>query len=431
VQRDAHSARLFRRAQEILVGGVNSPVRAFKSVGRSPVFMARGAGAQIFDADGNAYWDYVCSWGAMILGHAHPAVTAAIQEQAQSGTSFGMATELEIELAEEIRKAVPSLERVRLVNSGTEATMSAIRLARAFTRREYVLKFEGCYHGHADSFLSQAGSGLATLGIASSPGVPEVLASRTINVPYNNPEAVARAFERFPEKIAAIIVEPVAANMGVVLPREEFLKGLRELASRSGALLIFDEVITGFRLDYGGAQGLFGLTPDLTTLGKIIGGGLPVGAYGGRAEIMRLVAPEGPVYQAGTLAGNPLAMRAGLATLKQLREPGFYERLNDLAQELASGLRAAAAAEGVGVTVNQVGSLLTVFFGEEEVADYDAAKACDTKKYAEFFGRMLEQGFLLPPSQFESWFLCAQHTRGAVQETLQASRNSFSLCGGS
>jgi glutamate-1-semialdehyde 2,1-aminomutase len=309
--------------------------------------------------------------------------------------------------------------------------MSAIRLARAFTRREYILKFEGCYHGHADSFLSQAGSGLATLGIASSPGVPEELSSRTINVPYNNPEAVARAFERFPEKIAAIIVEPVAANMGVVLPREGFLKGLRELASRSRALLIFDEVITGFRLEYGGAQGLFGLMPDLTTLGKIIGGGLPVGAYGGRAEIMRLVAPEGPVYQAGTLAGNPLAMRAGLATLKQLREPGFYERLNQLAQELASGLRAAAAAEGVGVTVNQVGSLLTVFFGEHDVADYDAAKRCNTQRFAEFFGRMLEQGFLLPPSQFEAWFLSAQHARGAVQETLQASRKSFSLCGGS
>jgi glutamate-1-semialdehyde 2,1-aminomutase len=416
------SDALFRRAQGVLVGGVNSPVRAFKSVGRNPIFIEGGQGARVFDTDGNAYWDYVCSWGAMILGHAHPAVTETIREQAARGTSFGVTTQLELELAEEIRKAVPAMERVRFVNSGTEATMSAIRLARAFTRRDYIIKCEGCYHGHGDSFLSEAGSGLATLGIASSPGVPENLAGLTLNVPYNNLGAMESAFGRFPGKIAAIIVEPVAANMGVVPPGNGFLRGLRELATAHGALLIFDEVITGFRLCYGGAQTIFGVTPDLTTLGKIIGGGLPVGAYGGRAEIMKMIAPEGPVYQAGTLAGNPLAMRAGLETLKQLQAPGFYERLDGLATRLATGLRESVAELKARAGINSVGSLLTLFFTDSEVADFASAKRSATQRFAGFFSGMLERGCLLPPSQFEAWFVSAAHDEQAIDDTLRACR---------
>lgn len=421
------SRALYERAQQVLVGGVNSPVRAFKAVGGDPLIIERGEGAYLYDADGNRYVDFVCSWGAAILGHAHPAVTAAIQEQAARGTSYGMTAEWEIDLAEQIRRAMPALEMTRFVSSGTEATMSAIRVARAFTKRDLVLKFEGCYHGHADSFLSQAGSGLATLGISASPGVPEPFAQMTLNAEYNDLNAVEAIFAKHRDQIAAVIVEPVAANMGVVLPKEGFLKGLREITKRNGALLIFDEVITGFRVAYGGAQSLFGIQPDLTTLGKIIGGGLPVGAYGGRGEIMSIVAPLGPCYQAGTLSGNPLAMRAGLETLRQLEKPGFYDKLNRKAQTLVKGIGDGVAAAGLPARLNSIASLLTLFFTGNEVTNYSDAKKADTKRYAAFFREMLNRGVFLAPSQFEAAFFSAAHTDSdlklaisAVQESLRA-----------
>ena len=413
------------RAEEVLVGGVNSPVRAFRAVGGQPLVIERAAGSRLWDADGREYLDYIGSWGAMILGHAHPNVVAAIQEQAARGTSYGMTNALEIELAEEIRKALPSMEKVRFVSSGTEATMSAIRAARAFTRRELVVKFEGCYHGHADSFLAQAGSGLATLGIAASPGVPAATAELTLTVPYNDVAAVEQAFAAHAGKIAAVIVEPVAANMGVVPPADGFLRSLRDITARAGALLIFDEVITGFRLGYGGAQTLAGITPNLTTLGKIIGGGLPAAAYGGRHEVMSLVAPLGPVYQAGTLSGNPLAMRAGLQTLRLLQRAEFYESLNAAAARLAEGVRGALAESGVEGRVNVAGSLLTLFFTGEEVSSYDAAKRADTSRFAAFFSEMLERGIVLPPSQFEAWFVSAAHTSEDIDRTLKACRESL------
>ncbi len=419
------SQAVFRRAEEVLVGGVNSPVRAFHAVGGEPLVVERAQGARLFDADGNEYVDYVCSWGAMILGHAHPVVTSAIADQAQRGTSYGMTTALEVELARLLTGALPALEMVRLVSSGTEATMSAIRLARAFTRRELILKFEGCYHGHADSFLSKAGSGLATLGVASSPGVPASLAELTLNAPYNDVAAVEETFARHANQIAAVIVEPVAANMGVVPPLLKFLEGLRELTRRNGALLIFDEVITGFRLAYGGAQTVFKIEPDLTTLGKIIGGGLPLAAYGGRRDIMQRLAPAGPVYQAGTLSGNPLAVRAGLETLKLLAAPGFYDELNRKAARLIEGLRSALDDSGMAGQVAAVGSLLTLFFTKPPVRDYEGAKKSDTRRFAVFFGEMLDRGVFLPPSQFEALFVSAAHTEDDIDRTVAVCRESF------
>ncbi len=419
------SSDLFARAQKILVGGVNSPVRAFRAVGGTPLIIERAAGSRLRDADGREYIDYVCSWGALILGHAHPDVVAAVAEQAARGTSYGMTSPLEIELGERVASAVPSIERVRFVSSGTEATMSAVRVARAFTKRDLILKFEGGYHGHADSFLVEAGSGLATLGISSSPGVPEALARLTLNAPYNDITTVERIFAQHKDKIAAIIIEPVAANMGVVAPASDFLAELRRITERAGTLLIFDEVITGFRLNYGGAQTVFGVRPDITVLGKIIGGGLPVAAYGGRREIMDMIAPLGPVYQAGTLSGNPLAMRAGLATLPLLERRDFYPVLDAKAARLADGLRAALADSGVSGQINVSGSLLTVFFANTPVRDCADAKNSDTTRFAAFFRDMLGQGILLPPSQFEALFVSAAHTDDDIDRTIAAARASL------
>jgi glutamate-1-semialdehyde 2,1-aminomutase len=418
------SEEIFHRGEKILVGGVDSPVRAFRSVGGTPLVIEKAQGPHIIDADGNTYTDYVCSWGALILGHAHPAVVQAIQDQATKGTSYGMTSPLESELAGQIAQAMPSIEMLRFVSSGTEATMSAVRLARAFTKRDLILKFEGCYHGHSDSFLSQAGSGLATLGISSSPGVPEAFARLTLNVPYNSLEAVEKTFQTHKNEIAAIIVEPIAANMGVVNPNEGYLDGLRQITKKNGALLIFDEVISGFRVALGGAQAQAKIKPDLTTLGKIIGGGLPVAAYGGRQEIMQMLAPLGPVYQAGTLSGNPLAMRAGLATLPHLRAANFYADLNKKSQRLAEGLRKAFKAANVPVQINAAGSLLTIFFNENPIQNYEDAKKSDTKKFAQFFNAMLDQGIFLPPSQYEALFLSAAHTESDIDRTIEAARKS-------
>jgi glutamate-1-semialdehyde 2,1-aminomutase len=419
------SREIFERAEQVLVGGVNSPVRAFRSVGGEPFIVDHGRGQFLYDADGNELLDYVCSWGAMLLGHAHPAVTTAISRQAERGTSFGATTELEVELATLITSAVPFIEKIRFVCSGTEATMSALRLARGVTKRDLLVKFEGNYHGHSDSFLSQSGSGLATLGIAECPGVPEALAALTLNAPYNDLNAVERLFAQHHNKIAAIIVEPIAANMGVVLPEPGFLAGLREISRRNGALLIVDEVITGFRLHNGAAQQLTGIEADLTTLGKIIGGGVPVAAYGGRAELMNNVAPLGPVYQAGTLAGNPLAMSAGIATLKQLAVPGFYEAIETRAQRLADGLHSAAEKAGVAAQVNAIGSLATLFFAAQPVRNYSDAKKSDAKRYGEFFRNMLDHGIFLAPSQYEAAFVSAAHTDVDIDRTLQAAIESL------
>jgi glutamate-1-semialdehyde 2,1-aminomutase len=419
------SEEIFRRATDVLVGGVNSPVRAFRAVGGEPIIVDRASGARLWDADDNEYIDYVCSWGALILGHAHPKIVQAIDEQARRGTSYGMPTELEVELATRIREALPSCEKVRFVSSGTEATMSAVRLARAATGRDLIIKFEGCYHGHSDSFLSEAGSGLATLGIAACPGVPQALAQLTLNAPYNDTAAVEKLFERNREKIAAVIVEPIAANMGLVPPAEGFLNSLRELTLRHGALLIFDEVITGFRVRYGGAQTLYGITPDLTTLGKIIGAGLPVAAYGGRRDLMEQVAPLGPVYQAGTLSGNPLAMSAGIASLKLLAAPGFYESLDARAKRLEEGIAAAVRETGIAATAVRAGSLLTLFFSPDPVTDYSIAKKCDTKRFAAYFRAMLDRGIFLAPSQFEAAFVSAAHSDADVDRTIAACRESL------
>ena len=419
------SREIFAEAEKVLVGGVNSPVRAFRSVGGEPLIIERGQGQFLYDADGNKLLDFVCSWGAMLLGHAHPAVAAAVADQAQKGTSYGVTTELEVELAQRIRRAIPFIEKIRFVSSGTEATMSALRLARGFTGRDLLIKFAGCYHGHADSFLSQAGSGLATLGIAECPGVPQALAQLTLNVPYNDLAGVERLFGMHKDKIAAVIVEPIAANMGVVLPAPGFLQGLRELTRKNGALLIVDEVITGFRLRNGSAQALFGIEADLTTLGKIIGGGLPVAAYGGRAEIMDRVAPLGPVYQAGTLAGNPLAMRAGIATLDELVEPGIYERIEKLAAALVSAIRETIIAEKIPAHVNSVGSLATLFFSAGPVTDYTDAKKSDTNRYTQYFRNMLERGVFLAPSQFEASFVSLAHTDADIDFAVQAAQDSL------
>jgi glutamate-1-semialdehyde 2,1-aminomutase len=419
------SQKAFERAGRVLVGGVNSPVRAFGAVGGMPIVVDRARGSQLWDVDGNAYTDFICSWGALILGHADPAISAALAEQAARGTSYGMTTELEVQLAEMLQKALPSMERVRFVSSGTEATMSAIRLARAATGRNCIVKFEGGYHGHGDSFLVKAGSGLATFGIAASPGVPEALAELTLNAPYNDLEAVERLFESHGHDIAAVIIEPIAANMGVVAPLEGFLSELREVTHRHGSLLIFDEVITGFRLCFGGAQNLFGVEPDLTTLGKIIGGGLPAAAYGGPRELMDQVAPLGPVYQAGTLSGNPLAMRAGIETLRRLAADGFYDSLERKGKTLGDAMHQALSETKIPCHVARAGSLLTLFFTAGPVEDYAEAKKSDTRRFASFFREMLRRKILLAPSQFEALFVSASHSDEDIQRTVAACRESL------
>jgi glutamate-1-semialdehyde 2,1-aminomutase len=414
----AVSRRLNDEAQHFLPGGVDSPVRAYKAVGGNPPFIQRGEGPYIFDADGNRYLDYVCSWGPLILGHAYPGVVRAIQKAAERGTSYGAPTELEVTLARMVTEAFPSIEMLRFVNSGTEADMSAIRLARAFTQRDKILKFEGCYHGHSDGLLAKSGSGIATLGIPDSAGVPASYTQNTLTVPYNNLQAVKDLFWLFPRDIAAIIVEPLAANMGVVAPADGFLAELRRLSSEHGALLIFDEVITGFRLAYGGAQELYGVKADLTCLGKIIGGGLPVGAYGGREEIMQLMAPLGPVYQAGTLSGNPLAMTAGIETLKVLRQPGFYARLEERAAQLAEGILKATQKTKIKTWTARAGSLMTTFFCDAPVVDYASAKRSDTALFNRFFHGILEEGIYWPPSQFEAAFVSTAHSAENIEETV-------------
>jgi glutamate-1-semialdehyde 2,1-aminomutase len=416
---------LFARAQKLMPGGVNSPVRAFRAVGGNPIYFAKGSGARLTDVDGRSYIDYVMSWGPLILGHCPPAVSAALKQAVETGTSFGASTPGEVTLAEMIREFMPSVERVRLVNSGTEATLSALRVARAATKREKILKFGGCYHGHADSLLVKAGSGVATLGLPDSPGVPAALAALTLTVPYNNPQALEAMFAAHRHQIAAVIVEPVAGNMGCVPPAGGFLQRLRQITAEQGTILIFDEVMTGFRVARGGAQALYGIEPDMTTLGKIIGGGLPVGAYGGRADLMDQVAPAGPVYQAGTLSGNPLAVAAGIKTLEALREPGFYEHLEENSGRLASGLLAAARQAGVPLTVNRVGSMLTAFLTSGPVFDYESAKTADTALFGRFFHRLLEHGVYFPPSQFEAMFVSAAHTADVIEETLAAARLAF------
>lgn len=421
-----NSKKLFEAALRLMPGGVNSPVRAFKSVGTLPHFIARAKGPKLYDADGNAFLDYVMSWGPMILGHAPAPVVKAIARAAARGTSYGAPTALEVQLAEMINEAVPSMERLRLVSSGTEAVMSAIRLARAYTGRDAILKFEGGYHGHADSLLVKAGSGAMTLGIPDSPGVPADLARHTLTVPYNDVNAVERLLEAHRGNLACVIVEPVAGNMGVVPPGADFLSRLRDLTSHYKIVLIFDEVITGFRVAYGGAQSRYGVTPDLTCLGKIIGGGLPVGAYGGRADTMKLIAPEGPVYQAGTLSGNPLAVTAGIETLKLLKKPGVYRQLEERGRLLGDGLNRVARESGIAVTINRVGSMMTMFFTPGPVNDYASAKKSDTQAYAAFFRSMLGQGIYLAPSQFEAAFLSTAHTPADIAKTVKAARAAFS-----
>lgn len=416
---------LFLESLRYMPGGVNSPVRAFRAVGGVPVFISRGKGSRVWDVEGREYIDYVGSWGPLILGHAHPRVVEVLREQALLGTSFGAPTQWELELCKLLVEALPSVEKVRLTNSGTEATMSAIRLARAYTKRKKVLKFEGCYHGHVDGLLVKAGSGALTFGVPDSPGVPEEYAGLTLVVPYNDLGAVEGAFQRHKGEIACVIVEPVAGNMGVVLPEKGFLEGLREICSREGALLIFDEVITGFRLSWSGAQGLFGVMPDLTCLGKIIGGGLPIGAFGGRAEVMDLLSPSGPVYQAGTLSGNPLSVRAGLETLKVLGESMPYGDLEALGKNLALGLLELFSEKGIPVTINQIGSMLTVFFTEGPVKDFDSARKSDTRLFSAFFHAILKRGLYIPPSQFESWFLSLAHTESDIYMTLDRIRDAL------
>ncbi len=419
------SQQLFKEAVELIPGGVNSPVRAFKAVGDFPVFIEKGEGSKLYDVDGNEFVDYICSWGPLLLGHQPASVTAAVQDALLKGSTFGAPTVLEVEIAKMIVDAVPSVEMVRMVNSGTEATMSAIRLARGYTKRNKLVKFEGCYHGHADHLLIKAGSGALTFGVPSSPGVPESIASETLTATYNNLDSVKNLFEQYPDQIAAVIVEPIAGNMGLVPPTEGFLEGLREVTKEHGALLIFDEVISGFRASYGGAQKVFNVMPDLTCLGKIIGGGLPVGAYGGRKEIMEHVAPVGPVYQAGTLSGNPVAMAAGIAALTELAKPGVYEMIESKAKKLADGLRVAAEKAGVKVAVNHSASLLTVFFTEQPVDNYAAAMSSDTAKFKVFFQSMLNQGIYLPPSQFECWFVSLAHSDEDLAKTLAAAETAF------
>ncbi|MFH1139255.1 MAG: glutamate-1-semialdehyde 2,1-aminomutase [Pseudomonadota bacterium] len=420
------SEKLFREARSLIPGGVNSPVRACRSVGADPLFILRGRGARIWDVDGNEFIDYVCSWGPLILGHAHKKVEDAIKEALARGASFGAPTALEVRLAKLLTECLPSLEMVRLVNSGTEAVMSAVRLARGFTGRSRIIKFDGCYHGHADSLLVAAGSGVATLGIPGSPGVPEETARLTLSLPYNDLAAVKAALEKYPGEIAAVIVEPVAGNMGVAPPAEGFLAGLSELTRRFGALLIFDEVITGFRLGLGGAQALYGIQPDLTTLGKIIGGGLPVGAFGGRREIMGMLAPEGGIYQAGTLSGNPLAMAAGTAVIEILkRDPVIYSRIDEMSARLSEGLMDLAGQAGLKTWGNRVGSMSTLFFQEGPVTNYAEAARSDTALYGAFYRGMRERGVYLAPSQFEATMISGAHAMSDIEETLAAAGEVF------
>ena len=413
------SQRLFERAKQSIPGGVNSPVRAYRSVGGTPPFIARGQGARIWDADGNEFVDYICSWGPLLLGHRHPSVIEAIEMALEIGTSFGAPTEREIELAELIRELVPSIEMVRLVNSGTEASMSALRVARGFTGRDVTIKFEGCYHGHVDSLLVKAGSGVATLGLPDSPGVPKGFSDTTIALPFNDLVSVEATFKQRGDQIAAVIIEPVVGNMGCVPPAPGYLQGLSQLCAKYGALFIFDEVMTGFRVAAGGAQQLFGIKPDLTVMGKVIGGGLPIAAYGGRRDIMTHIAPLGPIYQAGTLSGNPLAVSAGIAMLRYIKEhPGLYAQLDAKAQLLA-------AAAPAGITVNRVGSMFTWFFTDQPVTDYESAKRSDTARFKKFFHGMLERGIYLPPSQFEAAFVSTAHTAADIECTVSAARECF------
>jgi glutamate-1-semialdehyde 2,1-aminomutase len=416
---------LFQKAVGLIPGGVNSPVRAFRAVGGDPVFMASGKGSRLTDVDGNSYLDYVGSWGPLILGHCHPEVVEALEKTIHTGTSFGACTAAEVDLAEQILAAYPSMQRVRLVSSGTEATLSALRVARAATSREKIMKFEGCYHGHADSLLVKAGSGVATLGLPDSPGVPAGLAALTLTAPFNDVAALEQVFETHRGHIAAAIVEPVVGNMGCVPPQPGFLERLRALTAEQGTVLILDEVMTGFRVAYGGAQHVYNIRPDMTTLGKIIGGGLPVGAYGGKAELMDLVAPAGPVYQAGTLSGNPLAVAAGMKTLEILRRPGVYEQLEKRSDDLASGIRSLAERAGVPLTVNRVGSMFTAFFARDPVTDYSSAKKSDTAAFGRFFASLLGQGVYFPPSQFEAAFISLAHSERDVEQTVQKAGRAF------
>jgi len=417
---------LFEEALRYLPGGVDSPVRAFKAVGGSPPFIVRGQGSRIFDADGNEFIDYVCSWGPLILGHSHPQVVEALRQAVERGTTFGAPTELEITLAKMISAAIPSIEMIRFVNSGTEATMSALRLARASTGRDKIVKFAGGYHGHADGLLVKGGSGLATLGLPNSPGVPANYAQCTLVAPYNNTEAINQLFQLYPNDIAAVIVEPVAANMGMVPPQPDFLDSLRQLTIDHGALLVFDEVITGFRVAYGGAQTINGTTPDLTCLGKIIGGGLPVGAYGGKREIMEMVAPTGPVYQAGTLSGNPLAMTAGIETLKVLSQPGVYERLEKTSSHLEEGIAEVISALNLKINISRFASLLTVFFMDNPTLDYESVSKADTALFSRFFHQLLTQGIYWPPSQFEAAFVSLAHSDDDIHYTIGAIEKALS-----
>jgi glutamate-1-semialdehyde 2,1-aminomutase len=419
------SKAAFAEAKQMIPGGVNSPVRAFKSVGLTPLFMERGAGSRVFDIDGNEFIDYVGSWGPLIVGHAHPDVLAAIRETAERGTSFGAPTLLETEMAKLVIERVPSVEMVRMVNSGTEATMSALRLARGFTKRNKIVKFEGSYHGHADSLLIKAGSGVATLGLPDSPGVPESIAVNTITVPYNDLDAIGVAFRAYGDDIAAVIVEPVAGNMGVVPPQPGFLEGLRTITGEYGALLIFDEVMTGFRVHKNCAQGLYGVTPDLTCLGKVIGGGLPVGAYGGRKDIMEHIAPSGSIYQAGTLSGNPLAMAAGYTTLKLLGESGVYEELERKSARLEEGFKANAAEAGIPCVINRVGSMICPFFTDRAVTDYESAKTSDLARFNAVFGHLLDLGVSIAPSQFEGMFVSTAHSDEDIEATIAAHREAL------
>ncbi|OMD63210.1 glutamate-1-semialdehyde-2,1-aminomutase [Paenibacillus odorifer] len=423
-RKEEASRKAFDEAKQYIPGGVNSPVRAFKSVGLTPIYVDHGIGSRIFDIDGNSFIDYVLSWGPLIMGHAHPEVVKALQETAVKGTSFGAPTLLETEMAKTVVERVASVDIVRMVNSGTEATMSAIRLARGYTGRSKILKFEGSYHGHADSLLIKAGSGVATLGLPDSPGVPEGVAMNTITVPYNDLESTQIAFERFGNEIAAVIVEPIAGNMGVVPPLPGFLEGLRKLTSDNGSLLIFDEVMTGFRVNRGCAQGLFGITPDITCFGKVIGGGLPVGAYGGKREIMEQIAPTGPIYQAGTLSGNPLAMAAGYTTLKLLT-PEVYDRLEQLGARLEAGLKKNSIETGIPLTINRVGSMVCPFFTEGPVINFETAKSSDTVLFRRYFGHMVNQGISVPPSQFEGMFISAAHSEQDIDDTIEGHYNAL------
>ncbi len=419
------SHRLYRIASQIIPGGVNSPVRAFRAVGGNPVFIERARGSRIYDVDGNSYIDYVLSWGPLILGHAHPTVVNALKKAAEKGTSYGAPTALEIELAQLLLKAYPSMEKVRMVNSGTEATMSAIRAARGFTGRDTVIKFEGCYHGHADGLLVKAGSGAATFGVPDSPGVPRSYARNTITLPYNDIAALKTTLSREWKSIACVIVEPVVGNIGCVLPKPGFLETLRRLTERHNIVLIFDEVMTGFRVAYGGAQAYYGIRPDMTCLGKVIGGGLPVGAYGGRREIMSMISPEGPVYQAGTLSGNPLAMTAGITTVKLLSKPGVYGKLEERATYLEEGMREASQRAGVRTRFYRAGTMFCTYFADREVRDYATAKAADTSKFARFFTAMLARGIYVAPSQFEAGFLSLAHSEKDIELTSKAAYESF------